>query len=79
MSFFKWRLVVAMTRTSTRDGLAAADPLELTFLEHPQQFGLRFKRHFADFVQQQGSAVSQLEAAFAPPVGPGESTLFMSE
>ena len=34
---------------------------ELLFLENPQQFGLHRELQFADFVEQQGSAMGQLE------------------
>src|SRR5215469_5670166 len=40
-----------------------ADAFEFLLLQHPQQLGLHRERHFTDFVQEQGAAVGQLEAA----------------
>ena len=45
------------------DRLAAADGGELAFLQHAQQAGLRFRRHVADFVEEQRAAGGLLEAA----------------
>ena len=40
---------------------------------------LQFQRHLADFVEEDGAAVGQLEAADLPGIGPGERTLFPAE
>ena len=47
------------------DGAVAADPFEFPFLEDAQQLGLDLGRDLADFVEQDGAAVGQLETAFA--------------
>src|SRR5260370_17061643 len=39
----------------------SAPPLELAFLQHPQQLRLQRGRQFAHFVQEQRAPVSQLE------------------
>ena len=54
--------MAATTRTSMRVG-RAAEPLDLPFLEHPQQLGLQLQRQLADLVEEDGPAVGQLEAA----------------
>ena len=51
------------------DRLRAADAGDDAFLEHPQQLGLRGKRHVADFVEEERAAVGLLELAGA--VGEG--------
>ena len=38
-----------------------ADRLEALFFENAQDFGLRFERHVADLVEEQGAAVGQLK------------------
>src|SRR4029077_10666216 len=38
-------------------GTRAAYWLELTLLEHPEQFGLKFQRHVTDLVEKQRSKV----------------------
>src|SRR5262249_24422922 len=43
------------------DRAISPDPLELSFLEHAQDLGLRLERHVADLVEQQGAAVGDLE------------------
>ena len=41
---------------------AAAQSLNLTLLEHPEQFGLQFQREVADFVEEQRAAVRGLKS-----------------
>ena len=56
-SAHKSLLVVAMTRTLILHGRFAADPVDLPFLQRPQQLGLKAGVHLADFVQQDGAPV----------------------
>lgn len=53
------------------DHLAAADALERPLLKHAQQFGLGLGRQLADFIQENGAVVGQLEAAAALGGGAG--------
>ena len=41
----------------------AAEPRELTVLEHLQQLGLQRRAHLADFVQEQRAVIGELELA----------------
>src|ERR1017187_469705 len=59
--------------------LLAADAVELAFLQDPQQFGLRSAVKIADFVEEDGAAVSLFEFAAARGGGAGEGTFFMAE
>ena len=61
------------------DGAVAADAFELALLEDAQQLGLDLRRNLADFVQQDGPAVGQFEAAFAFGQRAGERALFVAE
>ena len=45
------------------DRRAAADSRIFALLQHPQQTGLRFHRHVADFIEEQRSALGLFEAA----------------
>src|SRR5207249_187322 len=51
----------------------------LLFLQNAQQLHLRFQRQFADFVEEDGAAVGELEASNPPPEGAGESALDVAE
>ena len=44
-----------------------AEPLELAFLQHPQELGLRGQTHLADLVEEQHAARRQLHLARAWP------------
>jgi hypothetical protein len=59
--------------------LVAADSLEFTLLQHPQEHYLRFLRHFSDFVQKQSAAVSLLKAAFSSADSACECASLMAE
>ena len=48
-----------------RDRPLAADPLELTLLEHTRELDLSLGRQLGDLVQEQGPPVRQLEASDA--------------
>ena len=61
------------------DRLRGADPLELPLLQDAQQLHLELERQLADLVEEERSAVGQLEAAAASPVGAGEGTLLVAE
>jgi len=39
----------------------ASDPLELSFLQHPEQGDLGFRRQLADLIEEDRSAVSRFE------------------
>src|SRR5208282_4650679 len=62
-----------------RDRLRAAHSLELTFLKHTQELYLHFHRNFADFVKEDGTALSQLKSADATVDRPGEGAFFVAE
>src|SRR5271170_977969 len=47
------------------DRLRTAHSLELTFLKHAQKFYLHVHWNFADFVEEDGTALSQLKSADA--------------
>ena len=57
----------------------AAHARNPALLQGPEQLGLQEQGHFADFIQQQCSAMGQFKAA--PPVfnGPGKSPFHMPE
>ena len=59
--------------------LGAAKPLEFPLLEDPQQLHLGAEVDVADLVEQQRSAVGQLEAALLALLGAGERALFVAE
>src|SRR5262245_45804694 len=61
------------------DRCAAADPLDLTLLEHSQQLLLDCQRYLADFVEEDRALVGQLEAALALRDRAGERALFVAE
>ena len=48
-------------------------------LEYTQQAGLRFERHVADLVEEQGSALGLFEAARHAGGRPGEGPLLVTE
>jgi len=56
-----------------------ADALELAFLKNAQQRDLGLHRQFADFVEEDGSAVRQLEAAEAALRRPGECPFIVAK
>src|SRR5262249_13806836 len=43
------------------DGLDAAKPHELAFLNHPKQLRLSLERHVADFVEEKAAPVGEIE------------------
>jgi hypothetical protein len=45
------------------DAVWAAEPLELSFLEYPQQFGLKLQGKLTNLIEEEGSPVGQLKAS----------------
>ena len=68
-----------MTPNVDLDGLRASDSLEFPFLQHPQQRDLGVRQEFAHFVEENRSAVGQLETAKPALRGTGERSLLMAE
>ena len=71
--------MAAITRTSTRDFLRAADGQERMPFQNAQQLGLALQRHLADFVEEQRAQVGLLEEADVVAVGAGERAGFVAE
>ncbi len=59
------------------DGAVSAHAFEFAFLQNAQQFALEWQGEFADFIEENGAAVGQLEAAFAFVGGAGEGSFFV--
>jgi hypothetical protein len=57
----------------------AADALDLTGFEEPQEQPLHAEAHLADFVQENGSTLRMLEQAHTVAIGPGETASLMTE
>src|SRR5580704_7382049 len=57
--------------------LRRADPLEFTRLQNAQEFGLLGCSKVWDFVQEQGSVISQLETARTIRTGVSECALYV--
>ena len=57
----------------------AAHPRELAVLQHVEQLGLQGRVELADLVQEDGSAVGELEAAGLALVGAGEGASLVAE
>src|SRR5258708_9361059 len=57
------------------NGLRAADALEFTFLQHPQECNLSVQRQLADFVEENGSSVRQFKSTEAALHRSGERAL----
>src|SRR5438093_6234747 len=62
-----------------RSLLIAADPLNVFFLEHPQQFDLRAQAQVADFIEEEGAVIRLLKAADTASVCPGERAALMAK
>src|SRR5262249_43495602 len=62
-----------------RQGLAAPDSLELLFLEHTEQLGLRLDGKLGDLVEEERSTVGQLEPSEATLQRAGEGSLLVTE
>ena len=61
------------------DGFFPTHRPHLVILKHPQQLGLQVQGHLSDFIQENGSAMGQLERSPAVPDSPGESALLVTE
>ena len=68
-----------MTRTSTANGFFSAEPLQTSFLQHPQELDLRSRGHVADFIQKDGSMIRLFESPDPPGFGPGECATFVAK
>ncbi len=60
-------------------GAIAAERTKLTFLQNPQQLGLKCRAGFADFIKEQGAAICLLEQTNPILNSPGESPPFVAE
>ncbi len=61
------------------DRFIGADPLHLLFLQHPQKFGLKVRRHGTDLIQEDSPMIGALELAGLVSDGPGEGAAHMAE
>ena len=61
------------------DGAVSADAVEMAIAEHTQQAGLQLKRHVANLVQKQRTAICLLKSAPAHGLGPGKGTTLMAK
>jgi len=60
-------------------GTAAAEPIELSLLEHSEEFRLELERKISDFVEEERSAVCQLEASSLAHARTGEGAALVPE
>ena len=60
-------------------GARAAQTLEFPFLKHPEKLRLQLERELADFVEEDGSAIRQLETSDALSGGARERSLLVPE
>ena len=68
-----------MIRTSTWIALRAAEPFDLSLLEHAQQLDLDLRRQVADLVEEDRRAIGQFEAPDLPGEGAREGALLAAE
>lgn len=61
------------------DVFVAADASEDAFLDEPEELGLEFEGHFADFVEEEGTAHGFFDGAGAAAVCAGEGAFFVAE
>src|SRR5580700_5412663 len=59
--------------------MSAADPFELTLLQHAQQFNLQRGSQFADLVEKNYAAVGNFEPAFLQGSGSRERSTLVAE
>ena len=62
-----------------RNGLAAADAGDHSFLQHAQQFCLCLQREIADLVEEECAVVGLLKTSDAPLIRTGKCAAFMPE
>ncbi len=60
-------------------GLVAAHALKGPLLQYTQQLDLHRQRHIADFIEEQRTAIGQLETPGAAGDGPGKGALLMTK
>ena len=56
-----------------------AHAIKLTIRQHAQQTSLDIKRHIANFIQEQRTAVSLFKATLTDGIGAGKGSFFMAE
>ena len=61
------------------EGLLAADAVKLALLKNAEKLGLRGLVKVADFVEEEGASVGELELAAAGGGGAGKGALFVTE
>ena len=59
--------------------LIAADGTHFFFLQHSQQLGLQFQGKFANFIKEDGAAISRLKQSLLGFQRAGEGSLFVAE
>ncbi|OPY06021.1 MAG: hypothetical protein A4E61_00106 [Syntrophorhabdus sp. PtaB.Bin184] len=59
--------------------MCPSETLDLLFLDHPQELGLKYQRDVAYLIKKDGSLVGKLEFAGLTLVGAGEGALFVTE
>src|SRR5918995_526151 len=62
-----------------RDVLSTTETMQDAFFDNPQQFCLKQRRHFADFIEQECAGVCQLKTTVPPRHRAGEGSFFMAE
>src|SRR5439155_14321964 len=61
------------------EGLLAAEPLQVFFLEHAHQLHLRAGRHITDFIEKDSAVIGLLKPPDTPRVRSRESAAFVAE
>src|SRR5581483_448817 len=61
------------------DGVVAAEPLELTLLQDPEQLRLQFQSDISNFVQKKAALVSQFDAPALLRKCSGKGAFFVAE
>ena len=54
-----------------------AHTFNLSLLKHTQQFGLQLKRHFADFIEENGPALGKFKLSGLAFARPGKGAAFV--
>ena len=72
-------LLAAMIRTSTLMSSRPPDPKELVVLQDVEELRLQTEGHLADFIEEQGAPVGELEPARLLLGGPREGPPFVAE
>ena len=61
------------------DRVFPAHPVEFIVLQDAEDFGLQGQFHIADFIEEQGASIGQLEFPHFGFYGPGEGAAFVTE